>query len=192
MLSSSVFINERTNLFCLSLSAAQCKYWAQPRCAWKHSSKFLVYVDMTSSCRFVSSGAIMKIFHSITFQQHHWIEISWLWKQLEYSELTALFKTPVWDYLSFGIWSVILLEASIRRQVHWREGHEAGYGIYVYDKFWSYHSTEIKTLRTRKYSSNLCSSRCGVNCSLSYLFLANKSPSHPVWSLTAVTHLLQG
>lgn len=76
-------------------------------------------------------------FHSIP-TACHWIEISWLWKQLEYSELTALFKKPVWDYLSFEIWSVVLLEASIRRQVHWREGHVAGCVIYVIDKFCSF------------------------------------------------------
>ena len=44
-----------------------------------------------------------------------WIEIWWLWRPLEYSELIVVFKKPVWDDMSFVTWCIILPEAAIRR-----------------------------------------------------------------------------
>ena len=56
-------------------------------------------------------------FHHIP-KVFYWIEIWWLWRPLEYSELIVMFKKPVWDDLSFVTWHVILLEVAIRRWVH--------------------------------------------------------------------------
>ncbi len=46
------------------------------------------------------------------------IEIWWLWRPFEESELIVIFKKPVWDDLSFVTWCIILLEVAFRRWVH--------------------------------------------------------------------------
>ncbi len=63
--------------------------------------------------------------HDANLRSHHipkvlyWIQIWWLWRPFEKSELIVMFKKPVWDDLSFVILScIILLEVSIRRWVH--------------------------------------------------------------------------
>ncbi len=59
--------------------------------------------------------------HDANLPFHHipkvlyWIEIWWLWRPFEESELIVMFKKPVWDDLSFVTWCIILLEVSIRR-----------------------------------------------------------------------------
>ncbi len=73
------------------------------RC-WKYSSEILVHLDMIvsrSCCRFV-----------------YWIEIWWLWRPFELSEVIVMLKKTVWDKLSFVAWCIILLEVAIRRWVH--------------------------------------------------------------------------
>ncbi len=45
----------------------------------------------------------------------YWIEIWWLWRPFEKSELIVMLKKPVWDDLSFVTWCIILLEVTIRR-----------------------------------------------------------------------------
>ncbi len=61
----------------------------------------------------------------------YWTEIWWLWR-LEYSELTVMFKKPVWDDLSFVTRRVTLMKVAIRRWVHC--GHK---GMDMVSKQWS-------------------------------------------------------
>ncbi len=62
--------------------------------------------------------------HDVNLPFHHipkvlyWIEIWWLWRTFELSELIVMFKKPVWDGLSFVTWCIILLEVAIRRWVY--------------------------------------------------------------------------
>lgn len=51
-------------------------------------------------------------------QNMYWSDFWWLWGPHDCSELIIIFKKPVWDYLNFVMWHVILLEAAIRRGVH--------------------------------------------------------------------------
>jgi len=68
--------------------------------------------------------SIMHI-HDVNLQFQHiskllyWIEICWLWRPFEFSELIVMFKRPVWDDLNFVTWHVILLEVAIRRWWTW-------------------------------------------------------------------------
>ncbi len=47
----------------------------------------------------------------------YWIEIWWLWRSFEQSELIVMFKKPVWDDLSFVTRCIILLEVH-QKMVH--------------------------------------------------------------------------
>ena len=67
--------------------------------------------------------------HDVNLPFHHilkglyWIDIWWLWRPFEYSELIIIFKKPVWDDSRSMTWRVILLEVAIRRWVHC--GHDS-------------------------------------------------------------------
>ena len=66
----------------------------------------------------------------------YWIDIWWLWRLLENSELIVMFKKPVWDDLSFLTWCIILLEVAIRRWVHCgHTGMDISIYIYIYSGF---------------------------------------------------------
>lgn len=66
------------------------------RC-WKLSSESLVHIDIITSHNLP--------FHLIP-KVLYWIELWWLWKSFECSELAVMFKKQVWDYLNFLTWSV--------------------------------------------------------------------------------------
>ncbi len=59
--------------------------------------------------------------HDANLPFHHipkvlyWIDFWWLWRPFEKRELIVMFKKPVWDYLSFVTWFIILLDVAIRR-----------------------------------------------------------------------------
>ena len=65
--------------------------------------------------------------HDANLPFHHflkvlcWNEIYWLWRPLDYSRLTVMFKKPVSDDFTFVTCGIIvtLLEAAIRRWVHY-------------------------------------------------------------------------
>lgn len=60
--------------------------------------------------------------HDVNFQFHYLPEmlcwIWWLWGALGHSELVVIFRKPVWNYLNFVEFCIILLEAVIGRWVH--------------------------------------------------------------------------
>lgn len=58
-----------------------------------------IFVDCTSMNR--NSHRVPEVLY--------WIEIWWLWRPVQYSELITMFKKPVWGDTNFVIWSVTLL-----------------------------------------------------------------------------------
>ncbi len=71
--------------------------------------------SITQICRLYIQDVNLS-FHHIP-KLLYWIEIWWLWRPFEESELIVMFKKPVWDDLSF-VTVYYLAGSSIRRWVH--------------------------------------------------------------------------